>query len=471
MEGQDPPTLSTMLLERFALKNPLAASLRLVLERLFEATAINALFEQNRSQQYTQRILFVTIVEVMFAVVSRKVDSAHATMQQHGEALGASITAFYKKLHGTEPAVSTALVAHSFARGRELVAEMGGLCSEALPGWRLRILDGNHLAATERRLAALWQVSAGPLPGLALVVFDMAARMMSDVILCEDGHAQERSLTAQILALVARGDCWVADRNFCTQAILFGILAREATFVIRQHANLPGEPVGVRRARGRCATGALFEQPFELAFEGERRTVRRVTLVLDTPTRDGEREVHLLTALPPTVDAATVAAIYLSRWTIESAFADLARWLQSEIAPLGYPRAALLGFCVGVMAYNAISTLLGALRATHGEDVVRDQVSGYYLAQFGRDAVGAIDDLIEPQDWAPWQTLSMPAAAALLKAIAARIDLRLIRKHPRGAQEACPAKDTLQEKAARRHAASARRQDKGSRVNSINRSR
>ena len=119
---------------------------------------------------------------------------------------------------------------------------MGGLCPESLPGWRLRILDGNHLAATERRLEALWQVSAGPLPGLALVVFDLAARMMSDVILCEDGHAQERSLTAQILALVARGDCWVADRNFCTQAILFGILKREAAFVIRQHASLPRYP-------------------------------------------------------------------------------------------------------------------------------------------------------------------------------------------------------------------------------------
>ena len=446
MEGQDHPTLSAMLLERFALKNPLAASLRLVLERLFDAKAINALFEKNRCQQYTQQILFVTIVEVMFAVVSRKVDSAHAAMQQHGEALGASIAAFYKKLNGTEPAVSTALVAHSFMRGRELVTEMGGLCAEALPGWRLRILDGNHLAATERRLAALWQVSAGPLPGLALVVFDMAARMMSDVILCEDGHAQERSLTAQILALVARGDCWVADRNFCTQAILLGILLRDGAFVIRQHSNLPGELVGPRRACGRCETGTLFEQQYQLSFEGETRTVRRVTLVLDAPIRDGEMEVHLLTSLPPEVTAATVAAIYLSRWTIETAFADLERWLQSEIAPLGYPRAALLGFCIGVMAYNAISTLLGALRATHGEAVVRDQVSGYYIAQFGRDAVGAIDDMIEPEDWVPWQTLSVPDAAVLLKKIAARIDLRLIRKHKRGPKKPVPERTRFKKK-------------------------
>ena len=102
------------------------------------------------------------------------------------------------------------------------------------------------------------------------------------------------------------------------------------------------------------------------------------------------------------------------------------------------PRAALLGFCIGVMAYNAISTLLGALRATHGEAVVRDQVSGYYIAQFGRDALGAIDDMIEPEDWVPWQMLSVPDAAALLKKIAARIDLRLIRKHKRGPKKPVP---------------------------------
>jgi len=70
------------------------------------------------------------------------------------------------------------------------------------------------------------------------------------------------------------------------------------------------------------------------------------------------------------------------------------------------------------MAYNAISTLLGALRATHGDAVVRDQVSGYYIAQYGRDAAGAIDDQIEPEDWKPWQVLSLAAAAALLKEIA-----------------------------------------------------
>jgi len=439
MEGQPtPPSLSETLLERFARKNPLAAGLRLVLEQLFASDEINAVFEKHRVLQYTSQILFVTVVQVMLAVVTGKVDSAHAAMLKHGEALGASITAFYNKLNGTEPQVATALVAHSFTRGRALLAQMGGLRADPLPGWRLRILDGNHLASTERRLEVLWRVSAGPLPGLALVVFDVAAMMMSDVILSEDGHASERSLTDRILALVARGDCWIADRNFCTHEILFGLLARHAAFVIRQHAGLVGELVGARVACGRCATGALFEQDLRLTYEGTTRTVRRVTLELDTPTRDGERSLHIVTSLPAEVSAATVASLYLSRWTIESAFADLARWLDAEIAPLGYPRAALLGFCVGLMAYNAISTLLGAMRATHGEAVVRDQVSGYYIAQFGRDAVGAVDDLIEADGWERWRGLPLAVAASLLKEIAARIDLRLVRKHKRGPKKPVP---------------------------------
>ena len=109
-------TLDEMLLERFARKNPIAASTRLVLEQLFASDAINAVFEKNRVEQYTSKILFVTIVQVMLAVVTGKVDSAHAAMKRHGDSLGASVTAFYNKLNGTEPQVATALVAHSNAR-------------------------------------------------------------------------------------------------------------------------------------------------------------------------------------------------------------------------------------------------------------------------------------------------------------------------------------------------------------------
>jgi hypothetical protein len=41
-----------------------------------------------------------------------------------------------------------------------------------LPGYRVRMLDGNHFSATERRLKELRTETAAPLPGQALVVFD-----------------------------------------------------------------------------------------------------------------------------------------------------------------------------------------------------------------------------------------------------------------------------------------------------------
>ena len=118
-----------MLLERFLRKNPLAASLRLVLEQMFAAEEINALFERERGQQYTRQIAFSTIVDVMTAVVTGRSSSVHAELQKRGGAIGASFTAFYNKLNTTEPAVAAALVRHVATKARALLEAMGGLLS------------------------------------------------------------------------------------------------------------------------------------------------------------------------------------------------------------------------------------------------------------------------------------------------------------------------------------------------------
>ena len=41
-----------------------------------------------------------------------------------------------------------------------------------VPGYRMKILDGNHLAASKHRIEALRQTWAAPLPGYILVVLD-----------------------------------------------------------------------------------------------------------------------------------------------------------------------------------------------------------------------------------------------------------------------------------------------------------
>lgn len=202
---------------------------------------------------------------------------------------------------------------------------MGGGHEPWLPGYRVRVLDGSHLPGTEHRLKLLRAERAGALPGQALVILDPEPMLVIDAIPCEDGHAQERSMTAEILALVRPGELWIGDRNFCTTPLLFGIVERGGSFVIRQHGStLTWEPAGPREAKGRCDTGAVFEQRVRRTDPGGRSLVlRRITVELDKPTRDGDREVHILTDLPEEVgDAAMVAGLYRRRRTQEKAQAD-----------------------------------------------------------------------------------------------------------------------------------------------------
>src|SRR5262249_13375741 len=142
------------------------------------------------------------------------------------------------------------------------------------------------------------------LPGHALVFYDPQSEVATDVIPCEDASAQERTLLPEVVPMVMARDCIVADRNFCTLGFLFGVARRKAFFVLRHHAsNVVGQAQGPRRGVGHDARGqALYEQALCLSEPETRATlvVRRITVQLRTPTRDGETELHILTTLPAT---------------------------------------------------------------------------------------------------------------------------------------------------------------------------
>jgi hypothetical protein len=78
--------------------------------------------------------------------------------------------------------VSAGLVCHVSSRCQTLITELGGRCKSLLPGYRVKILDGNHLAATPRRLRVTRGHSAGPLPGQSLVVLDPTLMRITDLI-------------------------------------------------------------------------------------------------------------------------------------------------------------------------------------------------------------------------------------------------------------------------------------------------
>jgi hypothetical protein len=352
------------------------------------------------------------------------------------------VTAVYDKLNGVETEVSRQMVRQTAMRMAEVVKRLAPRRPQLLRGYRVKIIDGNHLAATEHRIEELRTIASGPLPGQALVVLEPDQMLLTDVFPCEDGHAQERSLLPQVLPTVQAEDLWIADRNFCTTGFLFGIAARSAAFLIRQHRQtLNYELLGARRTVGRCPTGMIYEQKMRLTnAEGKPLYVRRVTIELKKPTRDGETEIHLLTNLPAkAANAHSVADLYLRRWTVEKAFHELDQALHGEIKTLGYPGAALLSFCVALLAYNVISIVKSALAAVHKAEAKREDLSGYYLAGELAAAYHGMMIAVPTKAWTRhFASLSPAELARLLKTLAAKVRPDRFRKNTRGPKKPRP---------------------------------
>ncbi len=290
-----------------------------------------------------------------------------------------------------------------------------------LAGYRIKALDGNHLASTERRLEVLRDCAAGPLPGQSLVVLEPETGLVTQMVGCEDGHAQERSLFEPVLAGVQPKDVYIADRNFCTLGFLFGVAERDGFFVIRQHAQLPVVSEGRLRRRGRTDSGEVFEQTITLRLGDQERVIRRIILRLDSPTRDGDAEMSILTNLPPdAADASTIANLYRRRWTIESLFARVERNLQSELATLAYPGAALFAFAVALVAGNVFAVVHAAMMVaqhTHEDVKVAEiPVSDFAIVQEIRSIYGGMNMALGDEPWRPFQTksVSAPQLAKLL---------------------------------------------------------
>ena len=115
--------------------------------------------------------------------------------------------------------------------------------------------------------------------------------------------------------------------------------------------------------------------------QGVAHTFRRLRIKLDHATRDGATLLYILTNVPARkVSATRVARLYRKRWTLETAFQHLEAYFHSEINTLGYPKAALFGFCLALVAYNLLAVVLAALRGVHGQERVDEEVSLYYMA-------------------------------------------------------------------------------------------
>jgi IS4 transposase len=428
------------IFERFVNDSPVTVMTRATLEHALQPREVDALFAATAERQYTRELLFSTVVDLMALVVCRVQPSLHAAYQDAQDSIPVTVRALYDKVNHVEPAIAAALVTHVGNKLAQVIRQMRGSCTPLLRGYRVRILDGNHLAGTEHRLKELRTLAAGALPGQTLAVLEPDVQLIRQVVCCEDGHAQERAYLDAIVPLVERRDLWIADRNFCIRQFLSSILRRLAYFVIRQHgATFVWQKVGRRKPCGRVETGRVFEQGIQMADDtGVVRKLRRITLELDQPTRDGDTEIHLLSNLPSKVSAPKIADLYRQRWTIETAYQELTSDLQCEPNTLGYPKAALFAFCMALVAYNVLAVVKAALRAVHGEETVEHKLSTYYLTKEIASTYRGMMIAIPPEHWASLATLPLARLAAILKRVAGKVNLEKLRKHPRGPKKPAP---------------------------------
>jgi len=401
---------------------------------------MDIIFEKNAQIQYTRELLFSNLVDMMSLVICGIHPSVNAAYRANATKLNVSRTAVYNKLSGIEVAVSAALLRETSLQMATLMALIGGAPTPILSGYPVRILDGNCLAATDRRLKVLRPQAAAALPGKSLVVLDPDLRLAINVFPCLDGYTQERALFDQVLETVKSGELWIADRNMCTKGFLFGLHQAGSEFLIREHKSLPQTALTPLSEVGQVETGTVFEQTISVTgLEDSLKNVRRVVLHLHKPTRDGESEIAIITSLPSIVASAIeVAALYRKRWNIETMFQVLEKNFAGEIPGLGYPQAALFCFCLALVAYNTLAVIRRTLGSVHGVGKIDASLSEFYLVAEIQGTYQGMMIAIDPVYWRSFGLLSLPQVSLWLRDLAQRVNLKSFLKQPRSPKKKKP---------------------------------
>lgn len=423
--------------QKFIDKAPLCVMTQSLFHYVLPPEVLNCVFAEHAKVQYDYIVPFSSIAEIMASVACRTKASVNAAFVAQADSFPVSIQSLYGKIQGVEVDVSRQLAVRSALRCEELLECIpGGKLSPLLPGYSIRILDGNCLAATEHRLDVLRNTSNAPLPGKSLAILDPESRLIVDLFPCEDGHAQERSLLPQVIATFRPRQLWIADRNFCTAGFLHSIREQLAFFVIRQHGNLPLELTGERKYIGTSETGEVYEQAARLAHPEDSTRVmklRRITVVLKQPDRDGNTELHILTNLSKrAASALKVAELYRDRWLVETAFFNLTMNLRCELNTLGYPKAALFSFAVAVACYNILAVVQASLSAVHEAQVIQAKFSYYYMAREIMEVTQGMLIALPPEQWIRFRQMTPTAMADYLQNIARQVNLSRYKKTVRG---------------------------------------
>jgi len=426
------------VLQRFIDARPLCVLTRCILGHLMTED-LDEVFAQCRHRQYEGQIKFSALAVSVADVALGFCPNFNQAYRHHKEHLAASLVAYYGKLNRVEPSIAEGVVRFAGRKASELLGALGDEPAEVLPGYRCSVLDGNHLRKTAKHLGVLRGLAAAALPGTVVAKFDLQQQVFERAYLLEDAHAQESTVLGRVVADLQAKELLIADRHFCIVGFLADVAAAGGFFGIRQHGRLQGELLGKRRKIGRSDTGMVYEQALRLrTSDGRVVEVRRITVALDVPTRDGDQEIHLLSNVPDSdAGAVRLAQLYRERWDIENAFYVLTMTLTCELKSIGHPRAALFLFCMAMVAYNCRQVLYAALRTAHEAAEVAamsDQAVALEIEQ-------AMDGLVTALPEGEWDRLvpaTLAGRAEFLRRVSRQVNVGGYRKSRRGPKKPRP---------------------------------
>ena len=450
IHGTEGVEMAVKLIDRFAEQAPAALMFRTLFARVFSDRILDQIFAKHRQRQLEGDLLFSTLLRLLVPVVTGSKSSVHAAYQAAD--LEFSSQSIYNKLKGVEVEVSAALLRTPVVELQAIQEKAGVLRKDVIPGYHTFIIDGKKFNGTEHRLKETRNLKSAPLPGMAIALLDTRTEMFVDIECELDAYRCERKILEPMMERLEENALYIADRNFCDGPLISAFLKANAFFIVRHHGRSPswreieGES---RHFKGKDARdGEVYEQVIEVQLpDSSWHRVRRITVKVKGQTRNGNKELHLLTNLPKSVRAARIANAYAERWTIETCLGYLSQALNAEINTLCYPAAAELCFCLALTLFNMMSTIKSILGDHGSADDDKVELSYYYLAQEISECHVGLKIAINDDHWKIYSKLTLAEFVTFFNKVAAGANLKRYRKHKRGPKKVPPKRESGKKRA------------------------
>ena len=105
---------------------------------------------------------------------------------------------------------------------------------------------------------------------------------------------------------------------------------------------------------------------------------------------------------------------------------------------MGYPKAALFGFCLALVASNMRAVVLAALRSVHGANTIDQELALYYVATDIAQTSHGMMMAIPEAEWRVFSRMRPAEMVATLRELAQKVRLKAYRKSPRGPKKPRP---------------------------------